>query len=1155
MRARPAPDLDGRDAVALAAAVLARRPGYFALADGWSHPRELSGARGTDVAYVQILARLLETVLRRLNQAADRNRLAFFDMAGVELVTAQAARAPVVVRLGEGAADAALPAGSRLAAPPPPGESGPIVFETERAVGLAAARLRKVVSLWPGRDQFIDHSTPHEAGRPFQPFRLADLENSEHAIYISHPTLLALAGPSRLDVEVELNPPGSTDLDVRWDYWDGEVWRPFRAMHPSCLEVDEARLDGTRGLTRSGSYRLEADCAETAVTRVAQDFFFALTQESLDALAAAGVPAALVATLDERVKDRLEASEERFLGTVEGAIGSDALARIRPLLLEHAQRGLEGFWIRGRLDETLPPNPAQVLPEVDSVRLSAIVSRPLRTTEKEDQAAALEKGLALASLPHSDPVIAAPGPLPYESRYLGLLPDKAYAGSEKLDVSKPFYPFGHQPLPGAAFYFALAEAFSKPGARVRLGIVVAQTPQDKLVTELMPYDGRQGDEKLSPTVVWEFWNGREWLRLTIDATGPGSSESPSIEAAEPPPLGPGELAASGTVDFVVPGNMTPVSVNDDEDVWIRVRLVSGGYGFVRHLLVEKRPVSFVVHQPPALEEFRIGYTWQNGPYPAERIVTLNDWQYEDRTEDARWPGRTFAPFRPVGDPTPALYLGFDGPPPVDRLGILFDVREEAGETEGPALVWEYWGASWRRLATEDETRNLRVPGILSFIGAADSEDLSRFGRPFHWVRGRLKEDGPPGAPTLEGVFPNAVWVSQRQTVVDDPLGASTGQPGLVLSFRQVPVLLGEQIEVRELIGARADVEWRILATELGADARRLREIEERLAGEGTGADVQEGDLRLKRDRLKHVTEAWVRWHGQRHLAFSGPRDRHYVLERARGRVHFGDGNHGKVPPPGAAVLARRYLTGGGTAGNVAKRAISQLQAAVGGVEAAFNVRPAEGGAHGEGLAAYAARAGRTLGHRGRSLAAVDYETMAREASSAVAFARAVPLRDAAGRTRPGWVTLLILPESEERRPWPSFGLREHVRASIEERAPASLRAARRLVVSGPEYRPVDVEATLVPRVPAEAGLVEGRARSGLERFLHPLRGGPEQSGWSLGRDVYLSDVAAVLEAVEGVDYVVELSLLLDGVPQGERVPVADDRLVVAGDVRLKLVGA
>ena len=57
----------------------------------------------------------------------------------------------------------------------------------------------------------------------------------------------------------------------------------------------------------------------------------------------------------------------------------------------------------------------------------------------------------------------------------------------------------------------------------------------------------------------------------------------------------------------------------------------------------------------------------------------------------------------------------------------------------------------------------------------------------------------------------------------------------------------------------------------------------------------------------------------------------------------------------------------------------------------------------------------------------------------------------------------------------------------------------------------------------------------------------------MGRDVFLSDVASVLERVEGVDFVKELTLLLDGNPQRERVAIPDDRIVVAGRLKLKLL--
>ena len=84
----------------------------------------------------------------------------------------------------------------------------------------------------------------------------------------------------------------------------------------------------------------------------------------------------------------------------------------------------------------------------------------------------------------------------------------------------------------------------------------------------------------------------------------------------------------------------------------------------------------------ALAAFRIGYTWASVPEYAETVLTYNDFQYEDHTYEAKWPGETFFPFRFVKDVTPALYLGFSKKLPVDNIGIYFDVVGEQGETKG-----------------------------------------------------------------------------------------------------------------------------------------------------------------------------------------------------------------------------------------------------------------------------------------------------------------------------------------------------------------------------------------------------------------------------------------------------------------------------------------
>src|SRR5262249_9082020 len=151
-------------------------------------------------------------------------------------------------------------------------------------------------------------------------------------------------------------------------------------------------------------------------------------------------------------------------------------------------------------------------------------------------------------------------------------------------------------------------------------------------------------------------------------------------------------------------------------------------------------------------------------------------------------------------------------PPGGQIGILFDIEEQRGETEGPALAWEYWdGSDWTLLSSTDETRNLRLPGIVSLLTEDDSTPLARFdSKLLHWVRGRLKDDGPPGEPTLDGIFPNAVWASQRSTLRDVPIGRGNGAIDQVFNIPQIPILDGERIEVREIFGPRANIEWRVL---------------------------------------------------------------------------------------------------------------------------------------------------------------------------------------------------------------------------------------------------------------------------------------------------------------------------------------------------------
>ena len=734
----------------------------------------------------------------------------------------------------------------------------------------------------------------------------------------------------------------------------------------------------------------------------------------------------------------------------------------------------------------------------------------------------------------------------------------------------------------AAIEAAIASAGDLIGALEDLSPITAAAAAGVLPPFLPP-----------PELAWEYHDGTRWRPLAPHAPG---------ETAR-------NLMADGTVDFTVPDDWAPVEVQGAEARWLRVRLAAGSFERVRIVTwfdtqsstTNLQPV--LDARPPALAALALGYEHASPTAAPERCLTHNDFRWADLGERAARRGDPFPPFTPVEDPTPGLYLGFDGPLPADVVGLFLDVEER--EREGPRLVWEGWdGTGWRGLAVDDETSGLARPGVVAvtWAGAPEPEgvrlaaaagtrlepveprdavrlvpgdevwvsagsrgepgtvaavgdgvvlmaaplagsypggevrraSLARFGTPRTWLRARRGAPGGPPEATVRGIHVNAAWAAAAETRTDELIGASDGRPGQVAFLRSGPVLGEPVVEVLELRGGRAEAELPLLEREL--------------AGRGAPADA----LRVVRDPATgRVREAWVAWERRPHLLFSGPDDRHYVLERTRGRVEFGDGRRGRIPPAGPDGLrARRYAVGGGRRGNLPAGAIREVVSGVVAVGIA-NPRPADGGADAEEAGAVRDRGPLMLRHRRQALSAADYEALALEASPSVAAARALPTTHPSGRTEPGWVTVLVVPRSPDPRPVPSLELRARVEAFMRERAPAGARVA----VRGAAYQPVGVEVAVAARPGADPGAVRAAVEERCRRLLHPLTGGPEGRGWAFGRDVMASDVAAVIAAVDGVDGAEGLALTVGGVPQGTRAAVPPTRIVVPGTLAVSLAGA
>ena len=323
-----------------------------------------------------------------------------------------------------------------------------------------------------------------------------------------------------------------------------------------------------------------------------------------------------------------------------------------------------------------------------------------------------------------------------------------------------------------------------------------------------------------------------------------------------------------------------------------------------------------------------------------------------------------------------------------------------------------------------------------------------------------------------------------------------------------------------------------------------------------------------------VPEVWtaeaVGWHRWRAIADLGAaRRRDAVFQFDAGApdgpdapvVRFGDGEHGRVPPPGAAILARWERTRG-AGGNAAAQTrwevadspwnTAHLRGGVAGTRdqlvTAVNTQAATGGADAETadealarvtdllwaheyLLEVAGGAGtldqldpdtvRAVPAPDRAATALDFERLAVDVAG-VARARALPGFDAdhPGMAAPGTVSVLVAPAND--------GVLDAVRRRLE---PHRLLGTR-LVVRAAELVAVQVSATLVPLPGGDAAGIGAEASAALQRFLDPVAGGPAGRGWPFGRAVHRAEVLALLARVPGVDFVASLDIRSDGASPG-----------------------
>lgn len=759
--------------------------------------------------------------------------------------------------------------------------------------------------------------------------------------------------------------------------------------------------------------------------------------------------------------------------------------------------------------------------------------------------------------------------------------ENAFTNSFPVDVNRAFYPFTESPTPGDAFYMKLDEDFAEAGCNVTLGLTLSLEGQKPT-----------GDKPQNAKVIWEFWNGSGWTTIagladnTANLTGsnsvifpfPANAVSNSVNGV----AGYWVRARLETATGYGPGAELKVEkVADDKYSYKSIpaaapRIASTKISYVTTLTA--RPAEAIVAYNDFTYE-RIGdgsfspfkslqRTWRGAWSAASAYVIDDVVSKDDSSWIAKRANKNIAPVEAdtwsrlkleaawnstasyaSGDVVsnnglswiakrgsknvtpakgddwalvnrPAIYLGFELPSrlnafPNSSISLYVSAIGEK-ESDDPAEVeWQYstgpGEAGWTNLAPLDSTADFTQSGLLALLPPADFVRRSEFGSALYWVRAVLTSGQYASDPQISALLLNTIMARHATRIETEVLGSSDGSKNQMFRTALAPVLEGQQLEVRELEVPSA-MEQDAIKNEAGDDA-----------------------ILVVADEAGRPIEIWVRWSEAPDFYASGTRDRHYVLDHLAGRVQFGDGTSGMIPPMASGnIRMRSYRTGGGVQGNKPAGAITELRTTVPYVQGVTNYVAASGGAEAETYQSLIERMPRTIRHSGRAVTYEDYEDLAMLASPEVARARCVRFYD---EKDVGKVALLVVPRSAEAKPIPSLEMKKRVEEFIEQRNPPLVQ----LTVEEPEYVEVSVIVDIAPTSLDAAGGLRQVVPEQISRFLHPLVGGFEGEGWGFGRKPHLSDLYYLIEAIPGVDHITSLVMNMTGEAFSERSLIASGR--------------
>lgn len=669
-----------------------------------------------------------------------------------------------------------------------------------------------------------------------------------------------------------------------------------------------------------------------------------------------------------------------------------------------------------------------------------------------------------------------------------LKPDTIYANGGNVNKEE-FFPFGEQFLNYNEVYFSSEEVFSKSGSVVTLSfnldfVKVALDYQEGDQTEwewIMKKTDFKPDLEFDITieeVIWEYYNGHGWTALFEN------NEYGDIFSTQH-----GTIGQYKKMTFLCPKDMEPILVNACESFYIRARITK-----VNNLY--KMNGNYI---SPLLGNIFLNYDYDSVPVKPDIMYTGNNLEQKRYFFPDFGNPEKITPFYGVTEELDTLYLGFDIAPVGGPIKILFDVLGKNTKNDRN-LLWEcYNGTTWIELDVVDETENFSKTGIVTLMGLKDCIHHNIYHYDKYWIRITAISESHATVekyhPCLNGIYMNGVKVRQKDSEETEYFHMDVYQENI-----EIPLLHGRIYECDVFVDEKGN-----------------------LSSQEIGFLRKEHKLYPEYHENGEMERVWVKWERVDDFLDSNSDDRHFIINKNKGAIRFGNGKNGKIPPTGKVDNIKVvYKTGGGEYTNVPTGSVTQLGKYIGFISGVDNPMMFTGGSESESLTDGLVRNAAVLRHQNMAITTKDFEEIAKDASRSIKRVKCFSGLDNQERSMSGAITLVVLQKSFGKKESDFQDVRLEIENYMKDRINTVLLDKKLFFVTEPKFVELRIRAEVLAESFEEVFRVKKQIIKKLDDFLNPLIGNFDGMGWSIGTLPNVFQIQNAISDIEGLRHITNI---------------------------------